>query len=394
MARISTLELPPELKHIKGRLEHFIASLRGHSFNVSTSDIHTAYKLFCTPYIQSFDSLHDALRSVFCKSKRDWLLFSSIFYSHWYRLEERSQNTTDSDQILSSGGGASGLSYFSESEAQNTATYAETTQQPDPTQGGASDAQVLSQRDFRFVFNPSEMRNIEQLIDILSRQISRRTRRKTKNTRKTGQLDPRQIARANLRHGGWPFELRYRQKRKTPARFVLLLDVSQSMEIYSYLFLRFARGLLQAFSDTDAFAFHTDLVPIGAELKDKNTRRLENKLKELSSGWLGGTRIADSLEDFNDNYSSKTINRNTIVFIFSDGYDSSEPEALVSQVLKIKDRCRRIVWVNPLLGRNSQSTSSVAVDRCIEAVQPHLDLYTSAHSLNSLNDLGPAFSLK
>ena len=167
------------------------------------------------------------------------------------------------------------------------------------------------------------------------------------------------------------------------------------MEIYSYLFLRFARGLLQAFSDIDAFAFHTDLVPIGNELKDKNTRRLERKLKNLSSGWLGGTRIAESLEEFNTHYAGHTINRNTIVMIFSDGYDSSEPDQLIEQILKVKQHCRKLVWVNPLLGRSVPEEKTVlAVDECLQAVQPYLDLYTSAHSLESLNNLAPAFSLR
>jgi len=390
----ATKELPPEIIRCKARLQSFIDTLRAQGIKVNIPEINTAHRLFCTPYVQSSASMHAALRAVFCKSRKDWNRFSIIFYRYWYQHETNDDDNTGPNQLSSQGGGAAGFSYFSESEAQNTATYAESGQQLEISQGGASDAQVLSKRDFRFVFNPAEMRNIEQLIDILSRQIARRTRRRTKNNGTKGRLDPRQTARTNLRHGGWPFELRYRSRRKTPARFVILLDVSQSMEIYSYLFLRFARGLLQAFSDTDAFAFHTDLVPIGAELKDKSTRRLEEKLKELSSGWQGGTRIADSLSDFNFNHAGGTLNRKTIVFIFSDGYDSSEPAELVSQVLKIKDRCRRVVWVNPLLGRGTDTTSSLAVDRCIEAVLPHLDLYTSAHSLGSLGELAPAFSLR
>jgi len=165
------------------------------------------------------------------------------------------------------------------------------------------------------------MRRIEHIVDDISRRMQ---------------------ARRSLQHNGWPFELTYRRKQRTPARFLLLLDVSQSMEVYSYLFLRFARGLLQVFKDTDAYAFHTDLIHIGDELKDKSTRRLENRLKNLSSGWLGGTRIAASIKNFNDNYLHQTVNKNTVVIVFSDGYDSGEPDVLVQEMKKIKYHCRRL----------------------------------------------------
>lgn len=378
---------------IRRRLTVFVEHLRLNGFEITANDISTAHALFCTPYLYDRKYTRSSLRAVFCKSKSNWKDFSALFNGYWLMGIEP-EDVHMEYQSATSGGGASGLSYFSESEAQNTATVANKTDTVDTTSGGASDARVLAQRDFRFVFNANDMRNVEHLVDDLARQVQRRTRRRTQSSRKKGRLDPRNITRKNLGHGGWPFELSFQRKRKTPARFLLLLDVSQSMEIYSYLFLRFARGLLQAFSDTDAYAFHTDLVHIGSELKDKNTNRLEAKMKDLSSGWLGGTRIADSLTEFNQQYAQRAVNRHTIAFIFSDGYDSSEPEHLVEQVLSLKERARKIVWVNPLLGRNTQATTSLAVDRCMDAVIPHLDLYTSAHNLNSLRELGPAFSLR
>ncbi|OED35503.1 hypothetical protein AB833_30265 [Chromatiales bacterium (ex Bugula neritina AB1)] len=378
---------------IRHKLITFVTHLRVNGFEITADDIKTAHELSCTPYFHDRKYTRFALRSVFCKSKSNWKEFSALFNAYWLMGIEP-EDIHEEAQLASAGGRASGLSYFSESEAQRTATYADKSDSPDTTSGGASDARVLAQRDFRFVFNARDMRNVEHLVDDLARQVQRRTRRRTHCSRKRGRLDPRRMTRNNLGHGGWPFELSFQRKRKTPARFLLLLDVSQSMEIYSYLFLRFARGLLQAFSDTDAYAFHTDLVPIGVELKDKNTDRLEEKMKGLSSGWLGGTRIADSLTDFNRHFAQQAANRHTIAFIFSDGYDSSEPEQLVEQVLSLKQRCRKIVWINPLLGRSSQATSSLAVDQCMQAVIPHLDIYTSAHSLDSLRELAPAFSIR
>jgi len=237
------------------------------------------------------------------------------------------------------------------------------------------------------------MRRIERIVDDISRRVQKRLRRRAKQDRIRGQLDLRRTARSSLRYSGWPFELHFRRKQKSPARFLLLLDVSQSMEIYSYLFLRFARGLLQVFKDTDAYAFHTDLIHIGNELRDKSTQRLENKLKNLSSGWLGGTRIAESLNNFNQNHARQVLHNNTIVIVFSDGYDSGDPDDLVNEVLQIKSKCRKVVWVNPLLGRGT-NPEPLPVERALYAVMPHLDLYTSAHNLTSLKNLESAFRLR
>jgi len=381
---------------VRSRLLGFIDSLKLNGFEISTSETLLAFEICCTPIIQSQRILRTSLRAIFCHSKRDWDLFLNLFNQYWFGASVDDTNIT-ADTVTDVHGDSSttaGLGYFSETQALRAATTLDPAE-AETTSGGASDARVLGQRDFRFVFNPREMRRIEIMVDALAKQIQKRTRRRSAASRKPGPLDARRTARASYPHGGWPFALHYKNKRKSPPRFVLLLDVSQSMEIYSYLFLRFARGLIQAFSDIDAYAFHTDLVPIGNELKDKNTWRLEQKLKHLSSGWLGGTRIAESLEDFNSQHAGNTLNRNTIVMIFSDGYDSSEPDQLTEQVIKVKKLCRKLVWVNPLLGRFVPKEDTVlAVDECLLAVQPYLDLYTSAHSLESLNNLAPAFSLR
>ncbi len=387
--------------NVRARLNGFIQILRGNGFDISASGIHLTHVVVCTPLIESHLTLRSALRAVLCNSKRDWDVFNSLFNRYWFgTIVEQEGSASSSKTATVDGSTAAGLAYFSESEALRAAAVTDSADLQEITAGGASDARVMSQRDFRFVFNPKDMRRIEFMVDTLARNVQKRSRRRSQASRKTGRLDSRRTARDSCKFGGWPLILHYRRKRKRPPRFMLLLDVSQSMEIYSYLFLRFARGLLQAFSDIDAYAFHTDLVPIGPELKDKNTARLEEKLKDLSSGWLGGTRIAESLEDFNSNHAS-SVNRNTIVLIFSDGYDSSEPDELVSQVLALKESCRKLVWVNPLLGRNVAADTTnkgtepvLAIDQCMLAVEPHLDLYTSAHSLETLKNLAPALSLR
>ncbi len=380
-------------KVIAHRLFKFVELLRVNGFQAGASEIQSAHFIATQPLLQSAQLMHDALRSVFCKSEKQWRQFPLLFKIYWYADSHHTEQAGNNASNSSRGTETTGLSYFSESQAQEQ-TLDSDKEILEITSGGASDARTLGQRDFRFVFNPHDMRRIEHVVDDISRRMQKRLRRRTAQHRHKGQLDLRRTNRRSLQYHGWPFDLRFSHKKKTPARFLLLLDVSQSMEIYSYLFLRFARGLIQAFKDTDAYAFHTDLIPIGDELRDKSIVRLENKLKNLSSGWLGGTRIAESLQDFNTNYAKTTVTRNTVVIIFSDGYDSGDPQAMLSQILEIKSQCRRLVWVNPLIGRGMATDTPLPIEQSLAAVIPHLDLYTSAHNLVSLKNLEPAFRLK
>ena len=71
--------------------------------------------------------------------------------------------------------------------------------------------------------------------------------------------------------------------------------------------------------------------------------------------------------------------------IFSDGYDTGAPELLAAAMRGLRRRCRRIVWLNPLLGREGYEPSA----RGMLAAMPFVDLFAPAHDLDSLAALEP-----
>ncbi len=74
------------------------------------------------------------------------------------------------------------------------------------------------------------------------------------------------------------------------------------MAMYSFLFLRFARGIVTAFQDADAFVCHTRLVHITDALRQPDPTRVTQSLALISQGWSGGTRLGKSLASFNRDY--------------------------------------------------------------------------------------------
>lgn len=165
----------------------------------------------------------------------------------------------------------------------------------------------------------------------------------------------------------------------------MLTDVSRSMSLYSYLFLRYARGLLDAFDDARAYVFHTRLVPVTEALRERDDARLKDKLAVLSLGWAGGTRIGESLHEFNRQHARGLLNRRTLVIVVSDGLDTGPPALLAAELAAIKRRTRKLIWLNPLLGRAGYEPRAGGM----AAALPYIDVFAPAHSLESLAALEP-----
>jgi len=103
-------------------------------------------------------------------------------------------------------------------------------------------------------------------------------------------------------------------------------------------------------------------------------------LSMIAEGFGGGTRIATSLKTFNDRYAKETLNTRSVVIVMSDGYDTDAPEALAIELERLKQRARRLVWLNPLLGWKDYAP----VARAMTVALDYVDCFATAHSLASL----------
>jgi uncharacterized protein with von Willebrand factor type A (vWA) domain len=164
-----------------------------------------------------------------------------------------------------------------------------------------------------------------------------------------------------------------------------MLDVSRSMSLYSFFFLRFARVLSARLPDVHSFMFHTRLVCVDEALRDPDPRRAQERLHLISEGWAGGTRIGESLADFNRHYAPRLLHARTAVVIVSDGYDAGDVSQLGESLATIRRRCHTLVWLNPLIGRPGFEPVSVGM----QAALPHLDLLAGARDLAGLERVFP-----
>jgi len=77
------------------------------------------------------------------------------------------------------------------------------------------------------------------------------------------------------------------------------------------------------------------------------------------------------------------VDRHTIVIVLSDGWDTGQPELLAHELLRIKRRAGRLIWLNPLLGNAAYEP----LTRGMAAALPLLDHFAAAHNLAALREL-------
>jgi uncharacterized protein len=250
---------------------------------------------------------------------------------------------------------------------------------------GASRAERLAETDFRKIADPEAIAEAHALAARLARTMRTRLSRRERARLKGRRVDLRRTIRRNICHGGVPIELVWRKKKRKPLRLVVLLDASGSMSLYTSVFVRFIHGVLDHFREAEAFLFHTRLVHVSVAMREKDVTRALERLTLLAEGVGGGTRIGESLATFNRWHAKSVINSRTCVMIVSDGYDTSAPATLAGEMQRLAKRCRRIVWLNPMIGWDGYEPRA----RGMQAALPHVDLFAPAHSLQALAALEP-----
>jgi uncharacterized protein len=332
------------------------------------------------------DIFKAALRAVLCSSKADWDLFEEVFESFWqsfwgpfrHAREQRPREARKKPGALTYGPQPreKTLMMLPSGSAAETAE-----DQGGKAVRGATAYERLRQADFSQVA-ATDLNDLEQIALRLLRQMSLRLSRRLKAARRGSKIDLRRTLRLSISRGGEPVYLSFRERRLQQQRLVVLLDISGSMNPYSLFLARFAYALEKYFKRVDTFVFSTRLTDITAALRTRHLRDALQALSQEAAGWLGGTRIGESLREFNFHH-GRLLSRNTLFMVLSDGWDTGEPEALAQELSAIQRRVRRVLWLNPLLGMEGYQP----VTRGMSAALPYIDVFAPAHSLQSLLEL-------
>jgi uncharacterized protein with von Willebrand factor type A (vWA) domain len=191
------------------------------------------------------------------------------------------------------------------------------------------------------------------------------------------------LLRRNLTRGGDLIDLPRRERAAGVRPIVVLADVSGSMERYSRVLLSFVYGLAHSTARVEAFLFSTQLTRVTRPLTGRRGAAVFTRVAREVQDWGGGTRIGEALRTFNLRWARRVIRNGPIVLIVSDGWDRGDPALLDRELARIRRSCRRLIWLNPLLG----SEGYEPLTRGMQAALLHVDDFMPVRNLASLDAL-------
>jgi len=378
---------------VAGKLAAFLRTLRNNGFPVGLAEGQDAAHLMTAGYAARPGLLRSAFKHLFSARKSDWEKFDGIFDAFWLGKRVRSRSVTTASARAANNPSLKSLQDLTARQAGNQSATDQIPSADDAPQDrsgegrmeGASRAENLAEIDFRKIADPEQIEQAHAAAARLARAMRTRLSRRDLARRRGYRLDLRRTIHNNISHGGVPIDLVRRWRKPKPLRLVVLLDASGSMSLYTGVFLRFIHGVLDEFREAEAFLFHTRLAYVSGAMKEKDAARALDRLSLLAQGTGGGTKIGESLKTFNRWHAARVIHSRTVVMIVSDGYETGDAALLGREMAALAKRCRRIVWLNPMMAWEGYTPVAAG----IRAALPHVDLYAPANTLKSLTALEP-----
>jgi uncharacterized protein with von Willebrand factor type A (vWA) domain len=251
-----------------------------------------------------------------------------------------------------------------------------------------SDRELLQSKDFERM-TAAEIAQAKRLIKNFRLPIMEVPTRRYRPDQSGSRVDLRATLRASLRSAGTiPLKLKTRKRRHPP--LVVLCDISGSMDSYARIFLHFLYAVTNARDRVHSFLFGTRLTNITRALRDRDPDAAIARVTKAVPDWSGGTRIGDTLAEFNRLWARRVLGQNAMVLLFTDGLDRAGGENIGPAARRLAASCRRLIWMNPLLRYNDYQPLASGARELVK----HVSEVRPCHNLASLGDLTRALSTR
>ncbi|MDC0136345.1 VWA domain-containing protein [Sulfitobacter sp.] len=254
-----------------------------------------------------------------------------------------------------------------------------------------STSERLKTLDFELM-SLAEVAEAKRMLARLSLPIKPLPSRRSMTSFGQGRVDAARSLRAALRRGGEMDVLALKKPKPRWPNLVALCDISGSMSQYSRIILHFLHAVANergaGWAQVHAFTFGTQLTNITRHLRTRDVDAALKAAGAQAQDWEGGTRIGQSLEVFNRDWSRRVLGQGAVVLLITDGLDRDDPEALARQMQRLHLSARRVIWLNPLLRWDGFAPKAAG----IRAMLPHVDSFRAGHSIASLEALAAAIS--
>ena len=247
---------------------------------------------------------------------------------------------------------------------------------------GASSEERLAKRDFRDL-TPEEAEEVRRIMARLMWRPAEAESRRWLASRSGTRPDMRRTMRNLVGPTADLMQLAMAERKPRRRPLVVLADVSGSMERYAEMFLHFLHAASGRLGKVETFVFATRLSRITRQLKQKLPHVALQRVGEAVDDWSGGTRIGDAIGEFNKTWSRRVSRGGAIGLIISDGWDTGPPQLLSAEMARFARSMHRVVWLNPLAGRDNYSPET----RGMQAALPYVDDLLAAANILDLREV-------
>ena len=251
----------------------------------------------------------------------------------------------------------------------------------------ASADELLAAKDFEQM-SGEEVARAKAVLARMTWSLPERLTRRTEPAAHGRAFDLRRTLRKSLKTGGNIVRLERRRRQTREPPFVVLCDISGSMNPYSRMFLHFLHAITNDRDRVSVFVFGTRLTNITRQLRHRDVDVAMSRVADAIKDWSGGTRIGACLREFNWRWGRRVLGQNACVLLVSDGLDREAGEGLAEEMERLAKATHYLVWLNPLLRYERFEAKPAGV----RAMLPHVDLFLPVHNLKSLVELAHTLS--
>ena len=374
---------------LAGKVVHFAEFLRARGFKIFQSSLHDALKSLGEIELLAREDFLAVLRANLATSDLEWRQFAGLFEEFWSheaeepdrpengtRPNEREVKKEISDNVI-----------LSDVEATKSVEVKENGH-TDMFEGIAYSPVSKVEKTDLACFDTADIQVAQLALKRMMASFRIQVYRRSKRTRRQGDMDFPRIMRKSLKGGGIPLELFYKQRKKRLKRLVVLADVSGSMDRYARFVMPFILGLRGVGSRAELFVFSTSLTQVTSLIRRLDVEKTLERMSKEVPEWSGGTRIGYSLHQFNARYRERVLHRRNVVLIMSDGWDLGGKELLRREMAALSRKVHCVIWLNPLAGDPNYQP----VCQGMRVALPYVDYFLPADSLESLKRVGRVLS--
>lgn len=375
-------------------ITYFARALRKAGLKIGPGAVIDAVEAVEAIGIGSREEFYTALFAVFVKRHEDKVVFDEAFRLFWRSRELIAKmmqmmlpGTPNVGQKEKSRAGQSRAADALVAEKDRRSAKPEEPEIEFDARFTMSGSEVLRQMDFaqmsarELAIAKAEIARIQLPFDEV------RTRRFRPSSRPKI-FDARQTMRASMKTGGDLLLPKFREQRTIHPPLVILADISGSMSQYTRIFLHFLHAMTEKRRRVHTFLFGTRLTNVTRQMRHKDPDEALDACSAAVTDWSGGTRIGETLREFNRLWARRVLGQGASVLLITDGLERDSIEELQTEMDRLHRSCRRLIWLNPLLRFDGFEARA----RGVRAMLPHVDEFRPVHNLEAIGDLVKALS--